>query len=456
MKLLRLQPVFLFAVLVFTTWACQKNESSEIGDGVIPPSQKIVKTSIQGRVFDEHAQALEGATVTCGGKDTTTDVDGNFVLQGVAVVQDAAVVSVSKAQHISGIRTLIVNENSLHYVQIMLHSRETAATFNSTNGGTVSLPQAELSVPANNVLLENNTAYNGIVEVNFKYINSESDHFPDLMPGDLRGISKTKTQQGLQTFAMMILELTGQNGEKLHLNKSISVKINIPGSLTGSAPAQIPLWFFNVNTGYWEEKDVATKQGNLYVTTVQQTGFWHCAVPYELVSLQTKIVDQQNTAIPNIQVIILRKMDFIPVYSYTDVAGRFNGKVPANAQLIITFTDPCKDLFFHQEIGPFASTSTLNNLAAILPVNNTLHIDGVASNCSNQPVQKGVVNVIVDGLLYAAAIEKGQFKMTILRCSRTAANITFIALDAATNISTVTTINANNGSLTPTLVVCTP
>jgi hypothetical protein len=456
MKLLRLSRLFLMAVLASATWACQKSNSSEIDGTVVPPVKETVQTSIQGRVLDEHEQPMEGATVTCGGKDTTTDVNGNFLLQDVKVVQDAATVSVSKTQHISGVRTLIVNANSLHYVQIMLHDREATATFSSTAGGTISLPEGELTIPANNILQENNTAYNGIVDVNFKYINPQNDRFPDLMAGDLRGISKAKTQVGLRSYGMLVLELSGQNGEKLHLNKPITVKSAIPGSLQGSAPAQITLWSFNVSTGYWEEDGTASKQGDFYVSSVKSTGYWHCAVPYDLVSLQTKIVDQHNDPVPNLQVVILTKLDFIPTYSYTDAAGRFTGKVPNNTQLIITFTDPCKDLFFHQEIGPFAAASVINNLSITLPLNNILAIDGLANNCSNQPVQKGVVSIMVDGLQYATPIENGHYKMTILRCSGSAANVTFNAKDAATNVSSVTTINANNGNISPTLVVCTP
>lgn len=456
MKLLRLQPVFLFAVLVFATWACRKDTSSEVDGKVTPPVKETVQTSIQGRVFDAHEQPLEGATVVCGGKNTSTDVNGNFLLENVTVVQDAAVVSVTKTQHLSGIRTLIVNANSLHYVQFKLYDRETAATFSSTNGGTVSLPGGELTIPANNVLQENNTPYNGIVDVNFKNIDPENDRFPDLMAGDLRGISQTNIQKGLQSYSMLVLELSGENGGKLHLNKSVTIKTAITRSLQGNAPAQIPLWLFNTTSGYWEEKGTATRQGDVYVATVNNTGFWHCAVPYELVGLQTTIVDQHNTPAPNIQLTILSKLDFIPVFSYTDAFGRFTGKVPINSQLIITFTDPCKDLFFHQEIGPFAVTSVIGNLPISLPLNNVFEIDGIANNCSNQPVLKGSVSIMVDGSQYITAIENGHFKITILRCSGSSTNITFTAKDAATHVSTTTTVYANNGNVTPTLVLCTP
>lgn len=456
MKFLRWPQILLFAVLVLTTGACQKNISGEIDEVIVPPVKETVQTSIQGRILDEHELPLAGASVTCGGKDTTTDVNGNFLLENVTVSEDAAVVGVSKTQYISGNRTLVVNPNSLHYVQIMLYEQQATATFSSTGGGTVNLPEGVLTVPANNVLQENNTAYSGIADVNYKYINPENDRFSDVMPGDLRGINKAKKQLGLQCFGMMALELSGQNGEKLHLSKPVTIKIAIPGSLQNSAPAQTPLWFFNVTSGYWEEDGVATRQGDFYVANVKNPGFWQCAATYDLVKLQTKIVDQHNLPVPNVRMVIQTKLDFIPVYSYTGADGIFTGKVPVNAQLIIAFTNPCKDLFFQQETGPFSTASIINNLRVELPANNTLVINGIANNCINQPVQKGMVCIMVDGLQYATAIENGHYTMSIIRCNPTATNVTFMAKDAATNASTLTTINANNGTLTPTLVVCTP
>ncbi|SFE69442.1 hypothetical protein SAMN05518672_10994 [Chitinophaga sp. CF118] len=454
MKLLRLSRVFLFAVPAFTIWACQKNKSGEIGAPVI----ETVQTSVQGRVLDQHLLPLKGATVVCGGKTTTTSVNGTFLLEKVSVNKDAAVVIVSKNQYLTGIRTLIVNENDLHYVQIMLHEREVAATFSGANGGIVSLPYGKLTIPPNAVLLKDSTLYNGIVDVNFRYLNPADDHFADLMAGDLRGITWENIQKGLWSYGMFTLELSGQNGEILHLdnNNPTTLQIVIPGPLQGSAPAQIPLWFFNITSGYWEEKGTATKQGDTYIATIKSTGFWHYAVPYDLVSLRTTIIDQHNAPVPNMQVTILRKLDFIPVYSYTDAAGRFTGKVPVNAQLIFTLTDPCRDIFYHQETGPFAAASSINALTITLPSDNTLMIDGIANNCANEPVQGGIVNMLVDGLYYKAAVTKGHFKSTILRCNSSSTDVVLTATDTTASISTMTTINANNGIITPTLVVCTP
>ncbi|GAA3947001.1 hypothetical protein GO495_27105 [Chitinophaga oryziterrae] len=456
MKLLRLSQLLLFPILVITIWACSKNNSSELSASSTRETDKIL-TSIQGRVLNEQLQPVQGAIVGCGGKTAVTDANGNFLMEQVKVLPDAAQVSITKDQYLNGIRTLAVNTNSLHYVQVILQPREAAATFSAASGGNIDLPGGKLTIQPNSVLMKDNSSYKGIVDINFKFTNPESEHFEDMMPGDLRGIDDKKKQRGLQSFGIVTLNFTGQNGEVLHLDSKLPVGLlmNIPGSLQGSAPAQIALWSFNTASGYWEQQGFASKQGNAYIAMVKSTGFWHFAVPYDVVALKATILDQHNHPIPNMQMSIVSKIDFIPVYSYTDAGGRFTGKVASNSQLILSLINPCGQIFYHQEIGPYSTDATIEPFTVPLPGSSTLMIDGIANNCSDQPVM-GKINILVDGLSYATDINKGYFKMTFMRCNASAANVTFSAMDTATHINTITTLKANNGTITPSLVVCKP
>lgn len=453
MKLLR---VMLLAVLTCTLWACTKEKSA---DRPSKPSSgsggnKTVVAGIQGRIFDEYAVPLAGARVECGSKTTVTDANGTFLLLDVKADADAAVVTVSKEQYMPAARTLILNERSLHYVQLILYDKNAVATFNSATGGTVQLPGCKMSVPADAIQKENNTTYNGIVEVNYRYINPENNKFADYMAGDLRGLNKSGSEKGLKSYGMLTTTLTGENGESLHLNKAVDMQIDIPGTLESSAPQDISLWRYDTVSGFWKEEILGSKQNDHYNATVKDIGFWHCATSYDLVDFTTTVVDQHGAPVSNMLITVFTKLDFVPVYSYTDASGRFTGRVPANQQLVFTLTDPCKDLFSRQEIGPFSKASTIPMLPVSLPESNLLIIDGKASNCTDQLVQKGSVDIIADGLHYITRITTGKFAMNILRCSNTVTNLTFNATDSTTKQSTITTINTGNGSITPTLVVC--
>lgn len=456
MKLLRLSQLLLFLVLALTIWACNKSRSRELSIPATKATDKVL-ASIQGRILNELLQPLEGAVVVCGGKTDITDANGNFLLEQVKVFPDVAQVSVTKDQYLNGVRTLAVNTNSLHYVQLILQPRETAATFSAATGGNITLPGGKLTIQPNSLLMNGNSPYTGIVDINFKYTNPESEDFSDMMAGDLRGIDKDKKQKGLQSFGMVTLDLTGQNGEKLHLDakQPLGLLVNIPGSQQSIAPAQIALWFFNTASGYWEQQGLASKQGSAYISMLKSTGFWHFAIPYDVVNLKTTILDQNNDPVPNMQMSIVSKLDFIPVYSYTDVAGRFTGKVPSNSQLILSLFNACGQIFYHQEIGPYVADVTVDPFSVALPLNSTLMIDGIANNCVDQPVT-GKINITVDGLNYATSINRGYFKMTFMRCSSSATDVTFSATDTTTHINTITTTTANNGRITPSLVVCKP
>jgi hypothetical protein len=456
MKLLRLSQLLLFPILAFTIWACSKNSSTELSASATKETDKVL-SSVQGRILNEQLQPLQGAIVVCGGKGAVTDTNGNFLLEQIKVLPDAALVTVTKDQYLNGVRTLAVNTNSLHYVQIILQPREAAATFSAAKGGNIDLPGGKLTIQPNSVFMKDNTPYTGTVKINFKYINPENPHFEDIMPGDLRGIDEKKKQRGLRSFGIVTLNLTGQNGEILYLNNAqqAGVLMNIPGPLQSSAPAQIALWLFNTASGYWEQQGFASKQGNAYIAMVKSTGFWHFAIPFDVVNLKATFLDQDNNPIPNMQMSIVSKIDFIPVYSYTDAAGGFTGKVPSNSQLILSLINACGQIFYHQEIGPYSADATIPPFSVPLPGSSTLMIDGTATDCSAQPVM-GKIKITVDGLCYATQINKGAFKMTFIRCSTSAADVTFSATDTATHISTISTIKANNGTITPSLVVCKP
>lgn len=76
------------------------------------------------------------------------------------------------------------------------------------------------------------------------------------MPGSLRGTRTDSPEVVLQSFGMVAVEITGANGEALQLanGKTASISFSIAPSLLSFAPARIPLWYFDENTGLWKEE----------------------------------------------------------------------------------------------------------------------------------------------------------------------------------------------------------
>ena len=456
MYLLRLSPVLVCCLLLLTISSCKKEVSLEgPPPETAPPPAVIVNTSIQGRVLNEQRQPVQGATVRGGGITTTTDVNGYFLLEKIDVPDDATVVSVDKSGYFRGYRTLMVRDSILQYIQIELLLKN-QNTIDGTSGDVIPFPEGTLTFPPGGVLTAGGQTYGGPVTVRSIYINPESSTIADQMPGDLRGIDEQNKQMLLRAFSMVAVTMEDGAGNALSPDsaKPVIFRIMIPSTLTSSAPPQIPLWYFNGATGLWIQEGMATREGNDYVGNITKPGYWLCATTLPQIVLTAGIKDQNGNPVPNLRVTVMTKIDFIPSFAFSAEDGIFQGNVPTNNVLILTVTDNCDNVLRQQEIGPFSTAATVNNISVTLPVSNSLIIKGTAKDCDNFNVVTGKVIINIDGLNYATSISLGKFNTTIVRCENDPVNITLTATDDRTGKTSAMTTNANSGTITPNIVVC--
>ncbi len=456
MHLLRLSPVLVYCLLLLTISSCRKELSLEgTPPETEPPPAQIVTTSIQGRVLNEQRQPVQGATVSGGGVTATTDANGYFLLENIDGPDDATVVSVDKTGYFKGYRTLMVREGIIQYIQIEL-LLENQNTISGTSGGVIPFPEGTLTFPPGSVLTAGDQPYGGPVTVRSIYINPENSTIADQMPGDLRGINDQNRQVFLRAFSMIATTMEDGAGNTLHPDSTNPTifRIMIPNTLASSAPTEIPLWYFNGDTGFWVQEGTATREGNDYVGHITKPGYWLCATTLPQIVLTASIKDQNGNPVPNLRVTVMTKIDFIPSFAFSAEDGIFQGKVPANNVLILTVTDNCDNVLRQQEIGPFSTAATVSNISVTLPASSSLIIKGTAKDCDNANVAAGKVIINIDGTNYAATITQGVFNTTIVRCDTDPVNITLTATDKTTGKTSTMTTNASNGTITPNIVVC--
>lgn len=447
----------LFLVATCTFLACHKETSLEGNNGGgQPPLPDVIQISLQGRVLNENQSPVQGAAVTCGTTTVTTDINGYFSFAKVTIPSAGAIVKVTKNGYFKGSRTLLANNNAQAYAQIELLPKKTAGTFDSRSGGTVTLPNTELTFVAGQVRNAAGQIYTGNVSVAFAYLNPESKNFRDIMPGDLRGIAQGGTQVGLQSFGMMAVELIGDNGETLQLDpsKKVTMKMNIPASLQASAPGTIPLWYFDEPSGLWKEEGSAAKQGTQYVGTVSHFSFWNCDAPFTIVQLKALLLDAQGAVLPNLPVQIKKKTDNSAGFGYTDSKGQLIGMVPANTPLEMTIFNDCGTVILKQDLAPMTAATDLGTFKLNMPLPGSLTVTGTVEDCNNNPVAKGLVNILLEGKSYRADISNGTFKIALSRCSSAQVNAEFTLLDDATNAVTTNSFPVSTGSITPSFKVC--
>jgi hypothetical protein len=452
MKHLFLTP-FLFAILLLAG-NCRKSEISFESNN---SNNNSAGFSISGKVLDKDNVPISQAEVKAGNVTTRTDADGYFILNNVKVPTKTAFVKVEKSGYFQGSRTFIAHNGAINYVNIRLIPKSNNGNFSATAGGTVSIASGStLNFQPNSIVdASNNTAYSGSVTVSAFFIDPSETDFITIMPGDLRGVTTTGEERGLQSFGMMAVELTGSSGQKLQLanGKPATLNFNIPAALLSKAPATIPLWYFDELTGLWKEEGSATKQGDKYVGNVNHFSFWNCDAPFPVIELEAVVRDQHGYSVVDALVTITRLDNGAFGTGKTDDAGRVSGKIPANAALEIKVTDRCNNELYKKNIGPYSTNVNLGIITVNIQAQATVIISGTAVNCNNAPVTNGFANIRLDGLTYRANINNGNFSISIIRCNGNPVQAEIFAEDINSNQQgssktiTVSSGNLNAGQL---------
>lgn len=437
--------VLLFAVL----YACQKTDSGT-GSG---HQAEFVRVTLSGRVTDENRQPVTGAKVTAGSTTIATDADGYFSLRNIYVDQNATLVKVEKAGYFTGTKTIISEVEKNNPVAIELIPKTVAGVINGASGGEVTVPAAGGSIrlqPDGVIDPQSNKPYTGAVTVSAYFIDPSAENFRQIMPGTLRGITTNNDETGLQSFGMMAVELNGAGGEKLQIasGKKATLHFSIPEALRSQAPATIPLWSLNENTGLWKEEGQATRQGNDYVGEVSHFSYWNCDAPFPIVNFTVTVHDQQGQPVAGGEVVISSNAtDTISISAsgHTNAEGIVKGTLPANRNLTLKVYDKCRNLLTTKNIGPFSTSTDLGTIVANIQTGKVT-ISGSVINCNNVPLANGYVLAEIENVYYSIPVTNGSFSQTISRCGTAPASATLKAYDITGNSAGTAvglTINGN-------------
>lgn len=292
------------AILSAGFFACKKYDStanSNTSGNNIPP-EVMVTANLQGRVIDQNGVPVQGAAVTGGTANATTDINGIFSFSNITLSSRFGYVQAAKSGYFTGSRSIITNAGDSSFVTIRLVSRSETGSFPAATGGKIMVYTGDTVAfgPASVVTASTNAAYTGTVHVFATYLNPTNDNAAQYMPGDLRGIGSDGKETAIQSFGMMQVELRDDAGNKLQIasGQTATLTMAIPTTLQSTAPATIPLWYFNDSTGRWIQQGSAIRQGTDYVGTVGHFTWWNCDAPLGTVIFKIKVRDQYGNALP--------------------------------------------------------------------------------------------------------------------------------------------------------------
>jgi len=201
-------------------------------------------------------------------------------------------------------------------------------TVDATMGGEAILTNgSKAKLDANTVTNSDGSAYNGNVNLSVGYLDPTSEDFSNLIPGgDMQAQTSNNTPATLYSYGIIKVEMKNDAGADLKIKSgnTSEITVDIPPSMEATAPATIPLWYYDDATGLWKEEGTATKQGDKYVGTVAHFSDWNCDTPEGTATVRGLVVDCNGLPVPGINVKVGQ------AGTYTGSDGTFERRVPAS------------------------------------------------------------------------------------------------------------------------------
>src|SRR6185437_8809419 len=432
--------LIITAAIILIAVACNKNSSSTgTTTNSNPnniPAEQIVTASVQGRVVDENGLPVEGAAVTSGTAAATTDVNGVFSFSAISMSSRFGYVQAIKSGYVTGSKSIITNGGANSYINIQLIPQNRTGFFPALTGGfadaevTDTVTFGDSSV----VTASPNALYTGEAYVYATYLDpTDSLSYPK-MPGDLRGIGTNGYETALQSFGLVDIQMMDPSGNALQVasGKTARMVWVIPASLQSTAPATVPLWYFNDTTGRWIQQGTALRSGNTYVGQVSHFTWWTCAQAVSTVNFNVTFKDQFGNPLAY-AFYIIQSTTMGTQGGYTNSSGFAQGLIPKSASLTIKIVSQCGTLLGGVNVGPALSDQTLGTIT-VTTIGGVLTLTGTVVDCNNNPVDSGYVSTIIDGLNYKATVKNGVYTLAVNRCFSQPITVSLTPVDLTTQL----------------------
>lgn len=280
--------------------------------------------SISGIVTRDGGSALSGATVSTETKTTTTNEEGYFVL--TAVPEGSTLVSFASTGFMSTFRVAEVTSlAATHYPDVALLASN-FSEFSSASGALVNAGAGTAEFGADSFVSGSGTPYDGDVTIQINALTPGDDDFYGAFPGDYAGVREDGSEVILVSYGIMAVEMTGEDKSPLMLADGTTAELNltISDEKALTAPATIPMWYFDETDGQWHEEGEATLNGNTYTADVAHFTTWNWDVPItDICSITGLVVDDLGNPVADARVLSQGIDAAIMAEAFTAADGTF-------------------------------------------------------------------------------------------------------------------------------------
>lgn len=371
-----------------------------------------VTTTIYGQVVDEAGAPVSAASVTSGTGVATSDANGLFVLKNAVVPQSRLVVLAKKAGYFTAARAETPKAGGATRTKLFLMSNTTTATVSSSAGGTVNVTGGgSVKFEAASFRTASGSAYSGTVKVAARYLDPAAPSFADFFAGDNLAQTADGGEAALISCGVLRVEVTGQNGEALTLDAAKPATITYPKPANNpSAPATMPLWYFDETLGLWKEEGSATLQSGKYVGTVTHFTDWNLDYNGEIGEVELRVICNGAP----VQGVAVKVEGFFYKTAYSDEQGKVHFvRAPADKEMTILIRPEDNDGLYYIT-NPVKVTIAPNQLTDIgdITLNSPCpaSLTGRLVDCDGKPIE-GLVTIESGSDLSYTYTKSGAFSL---------------------------------------------
>ena len=420
----------LFALAILFSTSCRKDNS--ITDTQINSPGPIITilSQVSGMVTNQQGTALSDATVWLGDNSTSTDENGFFSLSGYANSK-GAILKVELAGYFTNYHSIQPFENETSRTRVQLMERIAPEQITASSGGSIDVNGGgKVNFEANSFVDEDGTIYTGTVNIYTAYIDPTRPDLAQVMPGNLMALNTANELRLLESFGMINVEMEGEAGQALQINSPATIEVPVPASIRNNAPTEIPLWYFDEESGLWIEEGVAQLNNGIYTGQVSHFTFWNCDVPSNFIELSGDI--EAGTFSPEVTVRVTRINNGDFRTATTSDKGKFSGPVPNEEDLLFEVLSKCGTVVHSEQIGPFSADHDMGEIQIDLSSDSWVEISGSVQNCDQEAVENGYVLVIneqASGTVPISIQADGQFSNLVSVCDATEVKLRAVDTD---------------------------
>lgn len=256
---------------------------------------------VMGKVTDTDGTSLEDVTVTADGQPVETNDQGWFSISNVTA-GDRVLVEFSKNGHATTYRVVEVQTGESNFIEATVSPVDETSSFSAPSGGTTTTSDGgSLNVGTNALEDSQGNTFTGTAHVSMTTFDPTDDEEANAFPGEYRGINAQGETVPIKSYGFMDISVTDGYGNELQIadGKSAAIKIPVPTSMQSEAASMstCPLWYYDTNTGYWQEEGQGTYDSGNFVGTITHFSTWNFDVAYPRAYISGRVVDSSGNPV---------------------------------------------------------------------------------------------------------------------------------------------------------------